>query len=51
MYQKRVEFFESLLELFDDFKYLEFKKYIEAIIEWKKEEIRREKKSDFLDDF
>lgn len=51
MYQKRIEFFESLLELFEGVKYLEFKKHIEEIIEWKKKEIRREKKSDFLDDF
>jgi hypothetical protein len=51
MYQKRVEFFESLLELFNDFKYLEFKKYIEQIIEYKKVEIKREKKSDFVDNF
>ena len=51
MYQKRVEFFESLLELFDDFKYLEFKSYIEQKIEWKKEEIKREKKNDFIDDY
>lgn len=51
MYQKRIEFFESLLELFEGIKYLEFKKYIEQIIEWKKEDIKREKKSDFIDDF
>lgn len=51
MYQKRIEFFESLLELFESVKYLEFENHIKQIIEWKKEEIRREKKSDFLDDF
>ncbi|WP_123377564.1 hypothetical protein [Aliarcobacter butzleri] len=51
VYQKRIEFFESLLELFDGVKYLEFKKYIEEIIEWKKENIKREKKNDFLKDF
>lgn len=51
MYQKRIEFFESLLELFEGVKYLEFKKHIEGIIEWKKEKMKREKKSDFLDDF
>ena len=43
--------FESLLELFEGVKYLEFKKYIEEIIEWKKVEIKREKKSDFVDNF
>ena len=48
IYQKRVEFFESLVELFDDFKYLEFKKHIEQIIEYKKVEIKRKKKSDFF---
>ena len=51
MYQKRIDFFESLLELFEGVKYLEFKKYIEEIIEWKKVEIKREKKSDFVDNF
>ncbi|MFA6739909.1 MAG: hypothetical protein WCR78_00335 [Arcobacteraceae bacterium] len=51
MYQKRIEFFESLLELFEGVKYLEFKKHIEEIIEWKKENIKREKKNDFLSDF
>lgn len=51
LYQKRIEFFESLLELFEGVKYLEFKKHIEEIIEWKKENIKREKKNDFLDDF
>ena len=51
MYQKRIDFFESLLELFEGVKHLEFKKHIEGIIEWKKEKIRKEKKGDFLDDF
>ncbi|MCG3714509.1 hypothetical protein L5F64_02870 [Aliarcobacter butzleri] len=51
MYQKRIEFFESLLELFEGVKYLEFKKHIEEIIEWKKENIKREKKNHFLKDF
>ncbi|MCG3691653.1 hypothetical protein [Aliarcobacter butzleri] len=51
IYQKQIEFFESLLELFEGVKYLEFKKYIEEIIEWKKENIKREKKNDFLKDF
>ncbi|MBY0541043.1 MAG: hypothetical protein K2P52_06495, partial [Campylobacterales bacterium] len=51
MYQKRIEFFESLLELFEGIKYLEFKKHIEEIIEWKKEDVKREKKNDFLSDF
>lgn len=52
MYQKRIEFFESLLELFDEgIKYLEFKEYIEQIIERKKENIKREKKNDFIDDY
>jgi hypothetical protein len=51
MYQKRIEFFESLLELFDNVKYLEFENHIKQIIEYKKVEIKREKKSDFFDDF
>jgi hypothetical protein len=51
MYQKRLIFFQSLIELFSGVKHLEFKKHIEQIIEWKKEDIKREKKSDFIDDF
>lgn len=51
MYQKQIEFFESLLELFENAKYLEFENYIKQIIEWKKEDIKRAKKRDFLDDF
>lgn len=51
MYQKRIEFFESLLELFEEVRYLEFKNHIEQIIEWKKDNIKREGKRDFFDDF
>lgn len=51
MYQKRIEFFESLIELFEGIKYLEFKNHIEQKIECKKEEIKREKKIDFIDDY
>lgn len=51
MYQKRIEFFESLLDLFEGINFLEHKKHIEQIIEGKKEEIKREKKNDFMDDF
>ena len=51
MYQERLAFFESLLYLFEGINFLEHRKYIEEIIEYKKSEIKREKKSDFMDDF
>lgn len=51
MYQKQIDFFESLLELFEGVKYLEFENHIKQIIERKKENKKREKKNDFFDDF
>ncbi len=51
MYQKKLEFFQSLLELFEGIEFLKHKKHIEQIIEWKKEQIEIEKKNDFMDNF
>lgn len=51
VYQKELIFFNSLMPLFNGIKYLEHKKYIQEVISWKKEEIKKEEKRDFIDDF
>lgn len=51
IYKERLAFFESLLDLFEGIDFLEHKKHIEQIIERKKEEVKRELKNDFMDDF
>ncbi|WP_121627388.1 ATP-binding protein [Poseidonibacter antarcticus] len=51
MYQKELEYFESLLDLFKGINRIEHKKYVEEIIEYKRNDIKREKKREFMDDF
>ena len=50
MYQRRMEFFESLLPLFNKVDFLQHKKSIERRIEYIQKEIEREKKRDFIMD-
>ena len=49
MYQKRVEYLESVLPLLDTADLLKHKQLIEGQIQWLRGEIEREKKSDFID--
>ena len=50
MHQKRMEFFESLLPIFNKVDFLQHKKSIERQIEYIQKEIEREKKRDFIKD-
>jgi hypothetical protein len=50
MHQRRMEFFESLLPLFNKVDFLQHKKSIEKQIEYIQKEIEREKKRDFIKD-
>ena len=50
MHQRRMEFFESLLPLFNEVDFLKHKKLIERRIEYIQKEIEREKKRDFIKD-
>ncbi len=50
MHQKRVEYFESLLPLFNTVDFLQHKQYIERNIQWLRGAIEREKKKDFMED-
>ncbi|MEH2047474.1 hypothetical protein [Nostoc sp.] len=50
VYQKRVEYLESLLPLFNSVAFLGHKQYVEQLIQGLWEEIEREKKQDFMHD-
>jgi len=50
VYQKRVEYLESLLPLFNSLPFLQHKHYVEQYIEPLREEIEKEKKKDFMHD-
>jgi hypothetical protein len=52
VYQKRMEYLESLLPLFlfSSLAFLQHKQYVEELIEWLRKEIEREKKRDFMHD-
>jgi hypothetical protein len=50
VYQRRVEYLDSLLTLFNSIDFLQHKQYIEQHIQWLREEIEREKKNNFMSD-
>ncbi|MBN3960222.1 hypothetical protein [Nostoc sp. NMS8] len=50
MYQKQLEYLESLLPLFNKVAFLEHKQYVEELIKGLREEIEKEKKRDFIYD-
>ncbi|MBD2412535.1 hypothetical protein FACHB389_00770 [Nostoc calcicola FACHB-389] len=50
VHQKRMEYLESLLPLFNNVAFLEHKQYVEEHIQRLREEIEREKKKDFMHD-
>ena len=50
VYQRRVEYLDSLLPLFNSIDFLQHKQYIEQHIQWLREEIEREKKNNFMSD-
>jgi len=50
MYQRRVEYLESLLLPLNTVDFLQHKQYVERNIQSLKEEIEREKKKDFMED-
>lgn len=49
MYQKRIEYFESMLIYLDTVELLEHKQYIEKYIQKLRERMENEKKKDFMD--
>ncbi|ODH02409.1 hypothetical protein A4S05_24375 [Nostoc sp. KVJ20] len=50
VYQKRVEYLESLLPLFNSVDFLQHKQYVEQKIQLIRENIEIEKKRDFIQD-
>ncbi|MBH8574961.1 ATP-binding protein [Nostocaceae cyanobacterium CENA369] len=50
MYQKRVEYLESLLPLLNTVDFLQHKQYIEQKIQYLRGKIEQEKKKDFMED-
>jgi len=50
MYQRRIEYFESLLPLLNTVDFLQHKQYVERHIEWFRGEIEQAKKNDFMRD-
>lgn len=50
MYQRLVDYYQTLIPLFDTVDYLKHKQHIEKIIKDIREDIEREKKRDFIDD-
>jgi hypothetical protein len=50
MYQRRIEYFESLLPLFNTVEFLKHKQYVEQHIQSYREVVEREKKKDFMED-
>jgi len=50
VYQRRVEYLDSLLPLFNSIDFLQHKQYIEQHIQRLREEIEREKKNNFMSD-
>lgn len=50
MLEKEKEYFESILSILSDIKLLKHKQKIKEIIEWKKKDIEKEKRNDFMSD-
>lgn len=50
MLQRRVDYFQTMIPLFDTVDFLKHKQHIEQIIKGIRAEIEREKKRDFIDD-
>ncbi len=48
--QRRIDYFQSLIPLFDTVDFLRHKQHVEQIINWLRGEIEREKKRDFVSD-
>ncbi|MFM6209355.1 MAG: hypothetical protein ACKPEN_04140, partial [Planktothrix sp.] len=51
VYQKKVEYFESLIPLFKGVDFLLHKQYIEQRIKTLKQQIKEEKKNDFINTY
>lgn len=51
VYQKKVEYFESLIPLFNGVDFLPHKQYIEQRIKTLKQQIKEEKKNDFINTY